>query len=84
MNSTLLITSELTNQSAWKALFTCVVYTNNHFKEDTGIFTSEINCVVLFVSEQKKNNKPGQQIISCSYSVIVRVRVVLRRTVVGD
>ena len=28
VNSTLLITSELTNQRARKALFTCVVYTN--------------------------------------------------------
>jgi len=28
VNSTLLITSELTNQNARKALFTCVVYTN--------------------------------------------------------
>ena len=28
VNSTLLITSELTNQNAQKALFTCVVYTN--------------------------------------------------------
>ena len=28
MNSTLLITSELTNQNARKALFTCVVHTN--------------------------------------------------------
>ena len=28
VNSTLLVTSELTNQNARKALFTCVVYTN--------------------------------------------------------
>ena len=29
VNSTLLITSTLTNQNTGKALFTCVVYTNN-------------------------------------------------------
>ena len=33
MNSTLLITSELTNQRARKALFTCVVYTNIEYDE---------------------------------------------------
>ena len=30
VNSTLLITSKLTNQNARKALFTCVVYTNTY------------------------------------------------------
>ena len=33
MNSTLLITSELTNQRARKALFTCVVYTKARYSE---------------------------------------------------
>ena len=31
VNSTLLITSELTNQNAQKAVFTCVVYTNTSY-----------------------------------------------------
>ena len=32
VNSTWLITSELANQRAWKALFTCVVYTNIKYR----------------------------------------------------
>ena len=31
LNSTLLITSELTNQNARKVLFTCVVYTKDYY-----------------------------------------------------
>ena len=31
VNSTLPITSEITNQNAWQALYTCVVYTNTPY-----------------------------------------------------
>ena len=39
VNSTWLITSELTNQRAWKALFTCVVYTYHWHSTSLGART---------------------------------------------
>ena len=42
VNSTWLITSELANQRARKALFTCVVYTNNAYSTPEGMRMNEM------------------------------------------
>ena len=43
MNSTWLITSELANQRARKALFTCVVYTNDNDVDNENDIDNEID-----------------------------------------
>ena len=45
----MLITSELTNQSARKALFTCVVYTNYYYYYYYIIISSSIIVVVIII-----------------------------------
>ena len=54
MNSTLLITSELTNQRARKALLTCVVYSNKLY------LTSSEKCLKPSEVKKTKQNKTKQ------------------------
>ena len=61
MNSTWLITSKLANQCAPKALFTCVVYTNN------------CHCIVLVSRPPLKKNQANNICYKSKFQSLVRL-----------